>query len=74
MTTITTDIQSSAGLRARLARYGRALVAAMDRHVEARSHARELQRLAMMSDAELRMIGLRREDIVFHVFGARAGL
>lgn len=74
MATITTDITTPRGLRSRLAGLGRRFVAAMDRYIEAHSRMRELQRLSTMSDEELRMIGLRRENIAFHVFGARAGL
>ncbi|NNU80831.1 hypothetical protein HMH01_10315 [Halovulum dunhuangense] len=38
----------------------------------AAAQAREAQRLVSMTDAELAQIGLKREDIVTHLFGRRA--
>lgn len=52
----------------------RALGAAIERLAEARSRRDQIERLSALSDAQLKALGLRRDQIVAHVFRDRIGL
>ncbi len=49
----------------------KAVAEAMTRYMERQSRADQIQRLQNKSDAELAQMGLRRADIVRHVFRDR---
>lgn len=72
--TMMTETTLSAGLSAKL---GSAVTALMDWISllgESMSRRDEILRLSALSDAELGRMGLKREDIVAHVFRDRMGL
>lgn len=56
------------GIRAELDRLAAKFARGFNRYIETLSRARELERLNALSDRQLADMGLRREDIVRHVF------
>ena len=72
MASITTDIHTPAhGFRARIAGWGAALRRAFEAHARAASRRDAIEALEAKSDAELAALGLRRDEIVYHVFRDR---
>lgn len=52
----------------------RALGAGLEHLAEARSRRDQIEQLSALSDAQLQALGLRRDQIVAHVFRDRIGL
>ena len=52
----------------------RALGNGLERLAEAHSRRDQIERLSALSDAQLQALGLRRDQIVAHVFRDRIGL
>lgn len=61
-------------LRAQIDRFFASIGQGLNAYVEARSRRDEIERLTMMSDAQLAALGIRRDEIVAHVFRDQLGL
>ncbi|SHM02635.1 protein of unknown function [Roseovarius litoreus] len=70
MAVFTTNISDApARLRDWLKTVGTALALGFEAHAHRASRRNQIEALEAMSDAELARIGLRRDDIVRHVYG-----
>ena len=64
----TTNLPVSHGLWGMLARIPASFGAALIRMAESSSQMRQIKALQALSDAELKEYGIKREDLVHHVF------
>ncbi|MCA2010831.1 DUF1127 domain-containing protein [Pararhodobacter sp. CCB-MM2] len=71
-TTATTDF--SPRIRAQIDRFFAAMGQGFNAYLEARSRRDQIERLQMMSDAQLAELGINRDKIVHYVFRDRLGL
>lgn len=69
-----TNTDFSPRLRAQIDRFFASIGQGLNAYVEARSRRDEIERLTMMSDAQLAALGIRRDEIVAHVFRDQLGL
>jgi hypothetical protein len=69
--TDTASAQSQPGI---LSKIGTGIVAAMTRIMDAQDRSPEVRRLEAMSDIELAEMGIKRENIIRHVFRDVYGL
>ena len=68
MTTLTTNLSANDDQPGFFTRIGQALVQSLERHAHVASRRDQIEALEAKSDAELDAMGLRRADIVHHVF------
>ncbi|WP_417728089.1 hypothetical protein [Roseovarius sp.] len=67
MASITTNVSASP-LRAGWKKFTAALLRGMEAHAKVTARQNRIEALEAKSDEELARMGLRREDIVYHVF------
>ncbi|MCO6383177.1 hypothetical protein [Oceanicola sp. 502str15] len=68
MALLNTDAPFSPSLRARLDTFFAGIGMGLNAYMESRSRMHEINRLNALSDAALKSMGLKREDIPRHVF------
>ncbi|MFY0635100.1 MAG: hypothetical protein JXQ91_14900 [Vannielia sp.] len=68
MALLNTDAPFSPSLRARLDAFFAGIGMGLNAYMESRSRMHEINRLNALSDAALKAMGLKREDIPRHVF------
>ena len=69
-----TDTASAQSQPSILSKIGTGIVAAMTRIMDAQDRSPEVRRLEAMSDVELAEMGIKRENIIRHVFRDVYGL